>query len=61
MGLGGWILQEGYMLKLGELGQQHVFHRKLAGLVGEKSVAEFQRASIGPGSNVLASSVMRRA
>ena len=22
MGLGGWMLQEGYMLKLGELGQQ---------------------------------------
>jgi hypothetical protein len=44
MGLGGWMLQEGYMLKLGELGQQHVIHRRLAELVGDKSVANFQRA-----------------
>jgi hypothetical protein len=44
MGLGGWMLQEGYMLKLGELGQQHVIHRRLAELVGQDAVDEFQRA-----------------
>jgi len=44
MGLGGWMLQEGYMLKLGELGQQHVIHRRLAELVGQDSVDAFQRA-----------------
>ena len=44
MGLGGWMLQEGYMLKLGELGQQHVIHRRLAELVGQDTVDEFQRA-----------------
>jgi hypothetical protein len=44
MGLGGWMLQEGYMLKLGELGQEHVIHRRLAELVGQDSVDAFQRA-----------------
>jgi hypothetical protein len=44
MGLGGWMLQEGYMLKLGDLGQQHVIHRRLAALVGQASVDEFERA-----------------
>jgi hypothetical protein len=44
MGLGGWMLQEGYMLKLGDLGQQHVIHRRLAELVGQDAVDEFQRA-----------------
>jgi hypothetical protein len=27
MGLGGWMLQEGYMLKLGNLGQQHAMRK----------------------------------
>ena len=44
MGLGGWMLQEGYMLKLGELGQQHVIHRRLAELVGQPAVDEWDRA-----------------
>ncbi|MEO6225501.1 MAG: cellulase family glycosylhydrolase [Sphingomicrobium sp.] len=44
MGLGGWMLQEGYMLKLGELGQQHVVHRRLAELVGQASVDQFEQA-----------------
>jgi endoglucanase len=44
MGLGGWMLQEGYMLKLGNLGQQHVIHARLAELVGRPAVDEFQRA-----------------
>jgi endoglucanase len=44
MGLGGWMLQEGYMLKLGELGQQHVIHARLAELVGQPAVDQFQRA-----------------
>ncbi|QNM84110.1 cellulase family glycosylhydrolase [Sphingomonas sabuli] len=44
MGLGGWMLQEGYMLKLGEVGPQHAIHRKLAELVGQEAVDAFQRA-----------------
>src|SRR5437588_10277671 len=43
MGLGGWMLQEGYMLKLGNLGQQHVIHARLAQLAGQPTVDEFQR------------------
>jgi hypothetical protein len=38
------MLQEGYMLKLGELGQQHVIHRRLAELVGQDAVDQFARA-----------------
>lgn len=44
MGLGGWMLEEGYMLNLGELGQQHVIHRKLAALAGQDAVDQFQQA-----------------
>lgn len=44
IGLGGWMLQEGYMLKLGQLGQQHVIHARLASLVGQAAVDRFERA-----------------
>lgn len=44
MGLGGWMLQEGYMLKLGEIGQQHRIRAKLVELVGEERTAAFYRA-----------------
>lgn len=46
MGLGGWMLQEGYMLQLGELGrgQQHVIRRQIAALIGEAKTAAFYRA-----------------
>lgn len=46
MGLGGWMLQEGYMLELGALekGQQHVIRRRIAELVGEDKAAAFYRA-----------------
>lgn len=44
MGLGGWMLQEGYMLKLGEVGQQHRIRAKLVELVGEERTATFYRA-----------------
>ena len=44
MGLGGWMLQEGYMLQLGEVGQQHRIRAKLVELVGEKRTAAFYRA-----------------
>ncbi len=44
MGLGGWMLQEGYMLKLGEIGPQHKIRAKLVELVGEERTAQFYRA-----------------
>ena len=41
MGLGGWMLQEGYMLQLGELGQQHVIRARIADLIGEEKTEVF--------------------
>src|SRR3546814_20902049 len=43
MGLGGWMLQEGYMLQLGEIGQQHRIRARLVELVGKKRTADFYR------------------
>lgn len=41
MGLGGWMLQEGYMLRVGSIGQQYRIKEKIAGLAGQKKTAEF--------------------
>ncbi len=40
MGLGGWMLQEGYMLNAGGL-PQHVMRQKMTELIGAKRTAEF--------------------
>src|SRR3546814_3001732 len=43
MGLGGWMLQEGYMLQLGEIGQQHRIRARLVELVrSEEHTSELQ-------------------
>ena len=46
MGLGGWMLQEGYMLKLGDLGrgQEHVIRAETAKLVGAEREAKIHDA-----------------
>ncbi|MBB4100857.1 cellulase family glycosylhydrolase [Sphingomonas kyeonggiensis] len=46
MGLGGWMLQEGYMLQLGQLGsgQQYRIRASIADLIGEEKTAEFYQA-----------------
>jgi hypothetical protein len=46
MGLGGWMLQEGYMLKLGSLGkgQEHVIRAETAKLVGAEREARIHKA-----------------
>jgi endoglucanase len=44
MGLGGWVLQEGYMLQLPELGQQHVIRARIADLIGEPKTEAFYAA-----------------
>ncbi len=44
MGLGGWMLQEGYMLELGNLGQQHAIKAKLEDLIGAEATQEFYTA-----------------
>ena len=41
MGLGGWMLQEGYMFRIGSIGQQHRIREKISGLVGEERTARF--------------------
>ncbi len=44
MGLGGWMLQEGYMLKLGNFGQQHVMRAKIEELIGAEATQQFYSA-----------------
>jgi endoglucanase len=44
MGLGGWMLQEGYMLQVGNLGQQHVIRGRIEELVGSKKTEAFYAA-----------------
>jgi len=46
MGLGGWMLQEGYMLRLGDLGrgQEHVIRAETAKLVGPQRQAAIHQA-----------------
>ncbi|HEY0354782.1 MAG TPA: hypothetical protein VGC29_01180 [Flavisolibacter sp.] len=41
MGLGGWMLQEGYMFQLGFLGQQYRIREKISELVGKEKTNEF--------------------
>src|ERR1700761_7169887 len=41
MGLGGWMLQEGYMLKVGKIGQQHRIREKIEELVGPEKTKSF--------------------
>ncbi|RZM29875.1 MAG: carbohydrate-binding protein [Pedobacter sp.] len=41
MGLGGWMLQEGYMLKINKDGQQYKIRERIEDLMGAKQTAEF--------------------
>lgn len=41
MGLGGWMLQEGYMLRLSALGRQYIIKEKISELVGEEKTKQF--------------------
>jgi endoglucanase len=45
LGLGGWMVQEGYMLQTGSFaGPQHVIKQKIVDLVGAKNTEEFYDA-----------------
>lgn len=44
IGLGGWMLQEGYMLRVNGQGQQHQIRARIAGLIGEARTGEFYEA-----------------
>jgi hypothetical protein len=41
MGLGGWMLQESYMLKLGPVGPQYRIRKAFEGLIGKEKTATF--------------------
>lgn len=41
MGLGGWMLQESYMLRAGSIGQQHRIKEKIAELAGQEKTDQF--------------------
>ncbi|EDM35453.1 glycoside hydrolase, family 5, partial [Pedobacter sp. BAL39] len=41
MGLGGWMLQEGYMLGINEEGQQYKIRERIQALIGEKETNHF--------------------
>src|SRR6476659_4604391 len=41
MGLGGWMLQEGYMFRVSNLGQQHHIREKINELVGKEKTNQF--------------------
>jgi endoglucanase len=41
MGLGGWMLQESYMLKLGPVGPQHRIRQRIEELIGKEKTAAF--------------------
>ena len=44
MGLGGWMLQEGYMFRLGNIGQQYRIKEKITELVGKEKTKQFYDA-----------------
>lgn len=41
IGLGGWMLQEGYMLRINSNGQQYKIRERIQDLIGEKQTQEF--------------------
>ena len=47
MGLGGWMLQEGYMLGVNQEGQQHKIRQRMEALIGAKQTEEFYDAWLG--------------
>lgn len=44
MGLGGWMLQESYMFRLGGIGQQYHIRQHIADLIGEEKTKAFYAA-----------------
>lgn len=50
LGLGGWMVQEGYMLKTSDFaGSQYKIRQKITDLIGEKNTAEFYDAYLENG------------
>lgn len=51
MGLGGWMLQEGYMFRLGNIGQQYKIRAKIQELVGPEKTQAFYDAWLNDHTN----------
>lgn len=50
LGLGGWMVQEGYMLQTADFaGPQHVIKKKIAALIGEEDTEKFYDAYLANG------------
>lgn len=44
IGLGGWLVQEGYMLGLSNLGAEHVIRKRISDIVGTRNADRFYRS-----------------
>lgn len=44
LGLGGWMVQEGYMMGLSNLKAQHIIRHRISEVIGEKKTEQFYRA-----------------
>jgi aryl-phospho-beta-D-glucosidase BglC (GH1 family) len=44
LGLGGWMVQEGYMMGLANLKAQHIIRRRISEVIGEKKTEQFYRS-----------------
>ena len=44
MGLGGWMVQEGYMLKISDQGQQHKISERITDVIGAENTKAFYKA-----------------
>jgi endoglucanase len=44
LGLGGWMVQEGYMMGLSNLKAQHIIRHHISRVIGEKKTEQFYRA-----------------
>ncbi len=44
LGLGGWMVQEGYMMGLSNLKAQHIIRNRISRIIGEKRTEQFYRS-----------------
>jgi hypothetical protein len=59
MGLGGWMLQEGYMLRVNREGQQNKIRQRIDSLIGAKRTVEFYDAWLANGTRKIDIDSMR--
>lgn len=47
LGLGGWMVQEGYMMGLSNLKAQHIIRSHISRIIGEKKTEQFYQLCAG--------------